>query len=406
MPFTNTPTFDLKKFYGLMEELRNHRFHLVQKLLDDQSPSTDDLKALRSIESTLTNLPGEHYKKNIEITSGQPMLLDLTYELTEIRRDLLFLEQEQETFWKEFTNPSPQVTNIINNGVTCLRGKVFRNWITDRDGTLTNYCGRYASSIQSLYNAIAVSRFHQSKTEHSIILTSAPLRSPGVVDVSVVPSNSVIFAGSKGREFLDLQGNYRSFPISPVKERMLKKLNHELSQVVSQSAYEKFSFIGSGLQFKFGQSAIARQDINTSIPSHESNAFLSLIRNLVATLDPDGSVFRIEDTGLDIEIILTIDDAQSDAKDFDKGDGVHFLNRELALSLDKGPTLVCGDTASDIPMLEAALNYCPNNTWSVFVTQNQELAARIRTVCPHAVIVPNPDCLIAILQILSHDTAS
>lgn len=52
------------------------------------------------------------------------------------------------------------------------------------------------------------------------------------------------------------------------------------------------------------QIAIARQDINGSIPEPKSEKFLGLIKNVVTDLDPTHENFRIEDTGLDIEIIL------------------------------------------------------------------------------------------------------
>jgi hypothetical protein len=42
-----------------------------------------------------------------------------------------------------------------------------------------------------------------------------------------------------------------------------------------------------------------------------------------------------------------------------------------------------------------------NDTWSIFVTKNQELAQRVKTVCPNALIVSEPDILVTILNQLS-----
>jgi hypothetical protein len=232
------------------------------------------------------------------------------------------------------------------------------------------------------------------------MITSAPLKDIGIMDVSTIPEKVIVYAASKGREFVDLSGLRRSFPVDQGKQQLINHLNQELNQIIREPACEKFSLIGSGLQFKFGQTTIARQDINGSIPAAESEAFLALIKNLVKKLDPSENNFRIEDTGLDIEIILTISDEKVGLKDFDKADAVKYLDRELGLNMEIGPHLICGDTGSDVPMLEAAMEKTAD-TWSIFVTEKTELADRVRTVCPEAVIVPEPDILVSILNQLS-----
>ena len=210
----------------------------------------------------------------------------------------------------------------------------------------------------------------------------------------------MIYAASKGREFIDLSNERRTFPIDDQKQKLIERLYQKLDDLVKDPAYEKFSLIGSGLQFKFGQITIARQDINGSIEEPKSDEFLGLIKNIVTDLDPAHENFRIEDTGLDIEIILTISDKKAGLKDFDKGDGVKYLDKELNFDLNKGPHLICGDTGSDLPMIEATMQRT-NDTWSIFVTKNQELAERVKAVCSNAVIVPEPDILVTILNQLS-----
>ena len=232
------------------------------------------------------------------------------------------------------------------------------------------------------------------------MMTSAPLKDIGIVDVSVTPDKTMIYAASKGREFIDLSTARRTFPIDDQKQQLIERLNRKLVNLVKDPAYEKFSLIGSGLQFKFGQTTIARQDINGSIEAPKSEEFFRLIENIVTDLDPTNDNFRIEDTGLDIEIILTISDKKAGLKDFDKGDGVNYLDKELNLDMNKGPHLICGDTESDVPMVEATMNRT-SDTWSIFVTKNQELTDRLKTVCPNVLIVPEPDILITILNQLS-----
>jgi len=122
---------------------------------------------------------------------------------------------------------------------------------------------------------------------------------------------------------------------------------------------------------------------------------------MVTRMDPQKNYFRIEDTGLDIEIILTIQDEKEGLKDFDKADAVKFLDQELQLQMNKGPHLVCGDTGSDVPMIEAAMASCAD-TWSIFVTTKEDLASKVVRTCPNSLVVPEPDILISILGLVSN----
>ena len=111
---------------------------------------------------------------------------------------------------------------------------------------------------------------------------------------------------------------------------------------------------------------------------------------------------QIEDTGLDIEIILTIDvdSSESPIKDFDKGDGLSFICSKLGMGETKGSTLVCGDTPSDIPMLKKAVEMF-DDVCAIFVTRDEKLKQQIREICPNSYTVPYPDILLTILGLLS-----
>jgi hydroxymethylpyrimidine pyrophosphatase-like HAD family hydrolase len=291
----------------------------------------------------------------------------------------------------------PDFDDQVQAGRDLLHGVGFNCFITDRDGTINNYCARYLTSIQSIYNSLFLTRFARSKARQPVILTSAPL--DGLIDISVNPQGEIYYAASKGRECLDLGGRIRRLPISEEKQTAINVLNEQLVKLTGRPEYEKFTLIGSGLQFKFGQSTVARQDIGRSIPQAESEAFARVLESLVAGLDPDERNFRIEDTGLDVEIILTVETSGDGLKDFDKGDGVKFLNGELSLGMSRGPHLVCGDTGSDVPMLEAALELAPD-TRAVYVTKNEDLKKRVLGLTDAALIVPEPDILVTILGTL------
>ncbi len=390
----------LKDFYGLMAETRALRFQAVGELLGDQAVAENEISSLKNALEALVAIPSatdKETRKNLSLGGNRSIEVDLGYEIKELEKDIFYLERGEEAFLESLADIHPDFDDYVRQGAEALKGLDFNCFITDRDGTTNNYCGRYRSSVQSIYNSVFLTRFCRN-VKNPIMLTSAPLEDFGLVDVSVNPERVMVYAASKGREFIGLDGRRRNFPVDSRKQAVIDKLNARLVGLVGRAEYEKFSLIGSGLQFKFGQTTIARQDITGSIPEDESRNFLRLVGEIVSDCDPDGGHLRIEDTGLDVEIILTIEDAGQGLKDFDKGDGVKYLDRELGLGMDKGPHLICGDTFSDVPMVEAALEKCPD-IWPLFVTKDDKLAQRVKSVCPNSVIVPEPDVLVTILGV-------
>ncbi len=387
----------LKAFYRLMADTVPVRRRLARTILDGPKPvATEDVEFLRLSLAALRGIPTENGQPVVALDQQRTISLDLRYEIGELEKDLLYLEQGEWEFLCFLDRLHQDFGLTVDDGVDHLAGLRFNCLITDRDGTTNNYCGRYLSSVQSMYNAVFLSRFVQRLVWRPVFLTSAPLLEEGIVQISVNPPGTFIYAGSKGRECLDLTGVRRSHPVPAEKQMKLEALGRGLVLLTRQPEYEKFTLIGSGLQRKFGQLTIARQDIGGSVPEAESAAFLETVRGLVAEADPGAEHFHIEDTGLDIEIILTLDTEQGLTKDFDKGDGVAYLDASLGLQLDQGPHLVCGDTNSDVPMLRTVQERC-EDTWAVFVTRNPELADTVRALCPRAFIVPEPDMLVTIL---------
>jgi len=390
----------LKSFYDLMEKTRSVRTAIVNRIFSLQPFEQKQIRNLKNALASLEHCSQGSYKADLIIEGSAGIQVDLFYEIAELQKDIFYLENGEEQFLSYLESLHSDFSSHVQNGVKQLEGKRFNCFITDRDGTINNYCGRYGTSIQSVYNALFLSRFAQNCATNPIIITSAPLKNTGIVDVSTLPEQTVIYAASKGREFIDLSGTRRSFPIDIEKQQLIDRLNQRLTALVKDEAYERFSLIGSGLQQKFGQTTIARQDISGSISEERSQKFLDVIKRIVHKLDPSGENLKIEDTGLDIEIILTVADEAAGLKDFDKKEAIKFLDQELCLNMGSGPHLVCGDTGSDLPMLEAVMEKSID-TWSVFVTKDPQLAEKAEAICPNAVTVPEPDMLIAILNQLA-----
>ena len=390
----------VKQFYSLMAMTREVRSKMVANIFENQPVDQDSVVSLKNALLSLEDIPSEDGLKILYIDDSKKIGARLLYEISELTKDIFFLENNEKQFIDYLANLHQGFVEQVNQGIEKLKDLQFNCFITDRDGTINNYCGRYISSVQSVYNSVFLTRFAKQKASNPIIITSAPLKNPGLVDVSVNPDKTLIYAASKGREYIGLDGKRKTYPIEDNKQQLLDNLNKILSDLVKKPSFEMFSMIGSGLQFKFGQTTIARQDIRKSIPESESNEFLEKINHIVREIDPGGENFKIEDTGLDIEIILTIEDSLSGAKDFNKADAVNFLDDALKLNMKKGPHLVCGDTSSDTPLIEATMEKTPD-TWAVFVTENSELSAKVKHMCPNSLIVTQPDILVTILGFLA-----
>jgi hypothetical protein len=392
---------NLQQFYELMLMTKKVREKIVASYFHHQGLSPEWIDDLKVALKTLEDIPKADGKHILPLKGERSILLDLTYEIEELRKDIYFIQHSLEEFYQYLDRLHDDFSRQIKAGEEFLKGLHFKNFTADRDGTVNNYCGRYRSSIQSIYNAIFLTLFARKCADHSVILTSAPLGNGGLIEISITPPHTFIYAGSKGREYIDSQGERKQLTIGDEEQKILDILNKRLVALVSQPAYEIFSLIGSGLQFKFGQTTISRQDIYHSISEEESEHFFNLVKGQVQDVDPEKKFLGIEDTGLDIEIILKLKNNDS-SRAFDKGDGINFLNRELSLDMERGPNLVCGDTRSDVPMAAASMEKT-ENTWCLFVTEDEGLQAEVKGVCPRAFFVSGPDVLVALLHKVSHE---
>ncbi len=386
----------LNDFYSLMFYTRDIKKLIVNDILNNKICNSEMIDLLKEALEILNNLPGNQYEKIINHHNTQ-VKLNLFYEISELQKDIYYLLHKEQDFYEYLSILNPNFFKQIADGKDFLANNKFKNLISDRDGTVNNYCGRYNSSIQSIYNAVFLSRYAIYSAENTVILTSAPLKNVGLLDMSVSPDNLFIYAGSKGREYLDKNNNEHYLSIDSEKQKILDKLNNEIDNLLNNEEYQIFSLIGSGFQKKFGQTTIARQDIYNSIPPDISESFFNQIINLVNYIDPNKKYLSIEDTGLDIEIILNINNEDNELKDFDKGDGIEFLDRNIPLNINELGAIICGDTKSDIPMLTTAIKKT-NKVAAIFVTNDDNLKESINNICANSYFVSSPDILVTILN--------
>jgi hypothetical protein len=390
-------------FYRLMAQTVPVRRAIVGAAERGRSIAPGAVDCLQNALQSLTTLPTDGTSALLALndTARSPLVhLDLRYEIEELRRDVIFAQRGEAELDTYLHSVHPHFDQQVQTLVAPLREHPFVNLVTDRDGTINNYCSHYLSSIQSAYNALYLCRYART-LRTALILTSAPLLYGGLADISTSPAHRIVLAGSKGRDYIDRYGHHHTLPLPPQQRAMLDKLNNHLEKLLSQSAYLPFTLIGSGFQRKVGQTTIARQDLGESIPRADSDAFLQRVVELVQQLDPGGESFGIHDTTKDIEITLTIPAKPGEpAREFDKGDGVRLLDKFLNLRIAQYPTLICGDTASDLPMVEAALALNPTQTRTIFVTTSPQLRERVARLSASALFADTPDVLITALGVL------
>ncbi len=99
---------------------------------------------------------------------------------------------------------------------------------------------------------------------------------------------------------------------------------------------------------------------------------------MVRTVDAEEKIFQVTDTELDIKIHVK---AKMSGNIFHKGHGIQLFAQRMGLNLNEGNILVCGDTDTDLEMLHECLGINPENTYTVWVTTNEELKARVEQIC-------------------------
>ena len=395
-------TDSLARLDARMQETRAARAAIVRRLLD-ASPLPDGQPPGRALPPRLEEVLRAALEELREI-DRRTLPGRLSYETGELEKDLRFLDLPPRDFRDHLAGLHPGLREEVEAGLGFLAPGPAAVFCADRDGTLNNYCARYRSSVQSAWNGLFLARYARSRARAALILTSAPLERGGLAELSVLPPGLFSLAGSKGREILDREGRRHRLPPAPDRQERLEALNRALERLLAGAEHRLFTLVGSGLQLKVGQTTVARQDIHGTVPARASERFLERLRELVRELDPGGRWFRVEDTGLDVEIVLTVEEAgaagEAAPRGFDKGDGLAFADRALGLGLERGPNLIAGDTAADVAMVRAAAERSAD-TRAVFVTRDGELRRRVASACPRSFFVGEPDTLVLLLERLA-----
>ena len=211
-------------FYNRMKILRKVRAGLIDAYAESGEIDEKLVSKLRFIHHSLKSLQKVNDSFVLETTNHELIPIELDYELNEFEKDEQFFYYGINGLEDYLSKSNRNFQKEIDEGLAFLEDVSFDYFFTDRDGTISNYCGRYLSSVQGVSNALLLMRISKSIINSSIILTAAPLVNEGLEEVSILPFKDYILAGSKGREIIDKNGKYHSFPITLEKQKILDQV--------------------------------------------------------------------------------------------------------------------------------------------------------------------------------------
>ncbi|MFW6283667.1 MAG: hypothetical protein ACOC1P_06485 [Minisyncoccales bacterium] len=379
---------DINEFYKIIYKSRDSRKRILKNILSGKKPLEKDIFVLEDSLNKLKNIKKEK-KGFILIYKEDKIISKLKYEIEELEKDLIYLKKGEKKLLNYLSELNKNFQKETDSGIKYLEKKSFDTFITDRDGTINNYSERYLSSVQSVYNAVFLSRFISEISNPPIIITSGPLNEFN--KINIMPHKNIIYAGSKGREVYFNKKTFR-LELSKKEKKLFSELIKLFEALSKKPEYSKFFLKGSGFQKKLGELSISRQDFLNSIPEKESEDFLDLIKEIVHNVDKEG-LLSVSDTGLDIEITL-----KKNSGEFNKSHGLNFVLKKTGII--PGKTLVCGDTFSDIKLLES-ISKKTKNFDVIFCTLDKKLKSQIKKIKKDALFVSNPDVLITILNRIS-----
>ncbi|VDM40793.1 unnamed protein product [Toxocara canis] len=407
----------LADFYQLMEKTCQVRRQIAERVLKGIAIRPHFGVSLENAKSSLENscLSGTH-KLVLETASGGDdsdgsggnlsAKFDVTNELEELDKDLAFLqfiqsdeinnvEQFVATLGRFHPSGPDAFKEEVEKAFSLLsEGDHFHYLFTDRDGTLKSYSCSYPASIQPAYSAVIQAQFARRCAQFCAIVTTSPLMHIGILNVSTMPEGYYAYGASAGREwYMNPAMQFKDDTINEEDLALLNSVFERMEELLEQPEYRNFTWIGSGLQKHYGHITIARQDVNNSVPKHRSALLYEAVSKIVNEVDPTGSTLTVRESDYDLKIFTK---AKLSGRIFNKGHGIRLIERKMGLKMNEGRILVCGDSETDLPMLEECLACSPKNVFTIWVTSNPQLQEKVQSSCTaygndHFVFVSCPE---------------
>ncbi|CAJ0576512.1 unnamed protein product, partial [Mesorhabditis spiculigera] len=385
----------LDDFYSLMMRTRNIRRQIVERVLKGIPIKPHFGISLRNAKDSLEQSCIPNTKTLLlksSPDSPEMAKFGIEDEVWEFEKDLSFISHLQsddvdnvERFVDTLVAQHPISTEAfkeeVNRAVELLYdADHFQYFFTDRDGTLKSYSCSYPASIQPAYSGVIQSQFARRCAQTCAILTTAPLFHIGILDVSTIPEGYYYYGASAGREwFIDPGNKFKDNSIPAAHLEMLDRVFDGISSLLDKPEFKPFTWVGSGLQKHCGHITIALQDIYKSVNPNLSQKLASSVKTIVQAVDPEATTLFINQAELDLKICLRDNE---DGRTFNKGDGVRLLCTTMKCDLKEGNILVCGDSDTDLPMLEHCLENAPSeHVYTIWVTVSETLKQKVSSLC-------------------------
>ena len=390
------PLEHLDELVQLCNEAAALRRQAAGAILAGRPLTPDILPALAQILADLEEAEDRDELVELALDEDQSMRLDLAEETRQLENDLIYLEEGRDALMRHLARQHRGMHDAVRKALKELTAPSFGVLLCDFDAAIRAPRQRFVTAFQPAWNAVALSRFAMARTRRAVLWSQAPLSGPGITELATVPERTFAFAASLGRHYRNAAGEDGASPLSPAKAELLETINARLAVLLADPSWRSFAFVGSGLQFRRGETVLARQDAAGSVDEDISLGLLEHVHDIVDGVDPEREHFRVEDDGLDVAVTPTVV-SQDVWREFSPAEGLRLTDAALGLDFGTGPHVVCCGGAPGIELLEALLALSAD-VRCLFVTDREELGRRARELCPHIAVLPHPDVAAAVFS--------
>lgn len=386
----------LDAFASRMAESVALRRQAAAAILASRPVPPEIAPALAAIGDELSEAADRDGWAELLLDPDQPLRLTLAEETEQLENDALYLEEGREALLKHLGRRRHGLRDAMRKGLKEISGHGINVCLCQCDALFRAPGQRFVTAVQPLWNAVALARFATSRSKRPVLWSAAPLSGPGIADLATVPSQAFAWAASLGRQIVDTTGRVIDAPLSLEKAALLESINARLAMLLGDSSWRAFAYVGSGLQFRRGETVLARQDSLGSVDEDASLELLEHVHDIVDAVDPEREHFRVEDDGLDM--IVTPTSSQQDVwRDFTTAEGLRATDAALSLDWATGPHFLCCGGPDGLELLEAVTALTPD-VRCLFVADREDLGHRAKALCPRTFVVAHPDVAAAILS--------
>ncbi|WP_428561834.1 MAG: hypothetical protein ACP59X_19845 [Solidesulfovibrio sp. DCME] len=332
----------------------------------------------------------------LELGDEQLLHLEMDEERAQLENDIVYLEEGREALLKHLAKRHHGFRDAVRRALRELAPPSV-NLLVCQAGALFRAPGqRRLTAVQPAWNAVALGRFAAARAKRPVLWSAGPLSGPGLADLCAVPPQEFTLAASMGRQIVDTTGRESAWPLPLAQASLLESINARLAMLLAEPDWRGFAYVGSGLQFRRGETVIARQDGRDSLDEDASLALLEHVHDIVDAVDPERDHFRVEDDGRDVTVSPTAPGGETSWA-FSPDEGLRALADSLACDLGQGPHLACCGGPAGLELLEALVAHT-RDVRCLFVTDREELGRKARELCPTTTVVAHPDIAAAIFS--------